>query len=68
MKLLKCYGMILQWLSYKGAMKCTSSSIEKAHNWKRHKSAKVGKCIGVPEENNVNISGLIGFGNTCGHS
>lgn len=39
-------------------MKCTSSSIEKAHNWKRHKSAEVGKCIGVPEENNLNISGL----------
>ena len=59
MKLLKWYWMILQWFSYKGTIKWTSSSIRKVHNWKREKSAKVAKRLGVPKENDLNILGLI---------
>lgn len=28
------------------------------HNWKREKSAKVAKRLGVPKENDLNTSGL----------
>lgn len=44
--------------SYKGIIKGILGSIGHVNDWKREKSARIAKGIGLPKENDLNISGL----------